>query len=524
MSSTSPAPVPVPVPVPAAEPAPSGPTPIDARVWLMAVVVVLGGFMTILDTTIVNVALVSIEQRLHATLANAQWIVTGYLLAVGATLPVTGWATRRLGARRIFLVSLALFTLGSVLCGIATTLPELIGFRVLQGVGGALIVPVGQAALTKAAGVNNVARLTSVVGGPMLFAPVIGPTIGGALVDGPGWRWIFFVNLPIGAIALVAGLRYFTSADSGREHAGRLDLRGLILLSAGLVGLMYGISEIGVLDKVAEPHVLVPFILGVLLCAAFVAHAARTERPILDIGLYRDRAYSMASILMATGGAALFGSQIIMPLFFQELRGQTAFHTGLLLIPQGVGVVTGITFAGGLTTRLGGGISTIAGTALTIVSTIPFAFAGAHTSYGLLAPFLVVRGLGLGLSILPAMTAAVIGLRPDQIDDATPQLNALQRVGGSVGAALLTVVLSRQVERLHPVTLGGAAHAFDVTWVWALAITAIGSVPALWLTRIERAARRRVDRGVPGEDERGADAAPALGLHERGAVLPRTRP
>jgi EmrB/QacA subfamily drug resistance transporter len=456
----------------------------------MAAVIVLGGFMTILDTTIVNVALVSIQQRLHSTLSSVQWLVTAYLLAVGATLPITGWATRRFSARRIFLTSLALFTFGSALCGIATTLPELIGFRVLQGIGGALILPVGQAALTKAAGAGNVAKLTAAVGGPMLLAPVIGPTIGGALIDGLNWRWIFFVNLPIGAIALAAGLRYFIAEDSGREQAGRLDVRGLILLSAGLVGLMYGISEVGALNKVIETRVLIPFILGVLLCGTFVVHARRAERPILDITLYKDKAYALASILMATGGAALFGSQIIMPLFFQELRGQSAFQAGLLLIPQGIGVVTGISFAGRLATRLGGGISTIVGTALVIISTIPFIFADAQTPYGLLAPFLVVRGLGLGLSILPAMTAAIIALKPDQIDDATPQLNALQRIGGSAGAAVLTVVLSRQLEQLHPATTAGAAQAFNTTWLWALAITAAGIVPALWLAHIERSHRQ----------------------------------
>ncbi len=463
----------------------------------MAAVVVLGAFMTLLDTTVVNVALESIEHRLHESLADVQWIVTGYLLAVGATLPIAGWATRRFGAKRIFLTSLVLFTVSSALCGIATTLPELILFRVLQGIGGALILPVGQSALTKIAGPHNMPRMMGIVGGPMLLAPVIGPTIGGALVDGLSWRWIFFVNVPIGVIAVIAGLRYFIVEDSGREHAGRLDVPGLALLSAGLVGLMYGISEVGVLNKITDGRVLIPFIAGALLCLAFIARARRAARPILDIALYRNRTYSLASVLMATGGAAMFGSLVIMPLFFQELRGQTAFHTGLLLIPQGVGSMTAMVITGWVTTRLGGGRGTLLGGALAIASAIPFAFADAHTPYGLLAPFLVMRGLGLSLSIMPAMTAAIVGLRPDQVDDATAQINVLQRVGGSLGAAILTVVLSRHLAGLNPPTAARAADAFNTTWIWALAITAVGLLPAVLLARFETSRRHADDRSEP---------------------------
>ena len=464
---------------------------LSAPVRWMALVVVVGGFMTILDTTIVNVALVAIEKSYGTTLADIQWIVTGYLLAVGATLPIAGWATRRFGARRIFLLSLVLFTVGSALSGIATSLPELIWFRVLQGIGGALILPVGQAALTRAGGVRNVARLTALIGGPMLLAPVLGPTIGGVLVDGPGWRWIFFVNIPVGLAALAIGWRYFLTEDFGRERAGRLDWLGLILLSAGLSGVMYGVSEVGVRNEVGNPHVLIPFAVGLALIGAFIAYARNRAGAILDIALYKDRAYSLASILMLTGGAVLFGSQVIMPLFFQQLRGESALQAGLLLIPQGIGVVIGTSLSGWLAMRIGGGISALIGAALVIVSTVPFVLADAATPYAFLVPALLVRGLGLGLSLLPAMTAAVVALRPDQIDDATPQLNALQRVGGSAGAAVLTVVLSRHIAGAQPLTLDAAASAFSATWVWALLITVVGVIPALWLARVERVGKRQ---------------------------------
>jgi EmrB/QacA subfamily drug resistance transporter len=458
----------------------------------MVGVFVLGAFMSVLDTTIVNVALRSIGSGLHASLASIQWISTGYLLALGATIPIAGWTTKRYGARPVYIISLVMFTLGSALCGLSTSLGELIGFRVLQGIGGALILPVGQAALTKAAGPRNMPRIMGAVGIPIILAPVIGPTIGGAIVDGLSWRWIFYVNLPIGILAVVASLRYFVRDDDvGRETAGRLDLLGLALLSAGLVGIIYGVSEVGILNQIGTARVLVPFAAGVVLCIAFIVHARRASRPLLDVSLYGDRGYALASIVMTATGAALFGALIILPLYFQEIRGQSAFHTGLLLIPQGLGSLVAMALSGRITTRLGGGIATIAGGVLAILGTLPFIFAGAHTSYWLIEPVLIVRGLGLSLSIVPAMTAAIIGLRRDQVDDATPQLNVLQRVGGSIGGVMLTVVLSRHIAALHPETLDGAASAFNTTWIWAVGITLLSLGPALALARVEHGARQR---------------------------------
>jgi EmrB/QacA subfamily drug resistance transporter len=477
--------------------------PIAPEVWRMVAVFVLGAFMSVLDTTIVNVALDSIGRGLGSSLADVQWVSTGYLLALGATIPIAGWSTRRFGARRVYLVSLVLFTAGSALCGLSTTLPELIAFRIVQGIGGALILPVGQAALTKAAGPRNMPRIMGAVGVPIILAPVIGPTIGGALVDAISWRWIFYVNLPIGVIAVVTAMRYFLDEESGREHAGRLDVTGLVLLSAGLVGVIYGLAEVGILNRIGDVHVLVPFLAGAALCVAFVLHARRAARPLLDVSLYRDRAYALASIVMTTTGAALFGALIILPLFFQTVRGQDAFHTGLLLIPQGLGSLVSMLIAGRLTTRLGGGTSTIIGGVLAILATIPFVFADAHTPYGLLAPDLVLRGLGLSLSIVPAMTAAIIGLRPDQVDDATPQLNVLQRVGGSIGGVVLTVVLSRHLASAHAVGGQAAAGAFNTTWIWAVAITAVAIVPAILLARVESAARR-ARRAASGTHELAA--------------------
>ena len=203
----------------------ASPDRIDAYVWRISAVVIVGSIMSILDTTIVNVALATLGHKLHSTIAQIQWVVTGYMLSLAAVIPVTGWAARRFGAKRVYVVSLILFTAGSALCGLATTTSELIAFRVLQGVGGGMILPIGQLMMAEAAGPKRMGRVMSIVAVPAMLAPILGPTIGGLIVDNTSWRWIFYVNVPIGVIAVVAALRILPNGSS-RATVERLDFRG----------------------------------------------------------------------------------------------------------------------------------------------------------------------------------------------------------------------------------------------------------------------------------------------------------
>src|ERR1700712_5127938 len=218
---------------------------IEPHVKRIAVVVILGAIMSVLDTTIVNVALQSLSRDLDASLDQIQWVVTGYLLAIAAILPVTGWASNRFGAKRVYITSLVLFTLGSALCGLAWSTNSLIIFRVLQGVGGGMVLPVGQMILVKAAGPRALPRVMSMIGVPIILAPVFGPTLGGLLVEHAGWQWIFLVNLPIGIAAVFAALRLLPKEAGSPATAGRLDAQGLALVATGLVSLTYGLAESG---------------------------------------------------------------------------------------------------------------------------------------------------------------------------------------------------------------------------------------------------------------------------------------
>jgi EmrB/QacA subfamily drug resistance transporter len=484
---------------------------LGREVWIVASVVVVGVIMSILDTTIVVVALETLSRELDAPLDTIQWVSTGYLLALAIVIPLTGWMSERFGSRRIYMVSVALFGLGSALCGLAWSAESLIVFRVLQGFGGGMIMPVGMSMLAQTAGPHRIGRVMAVVGVPMLLGPIFGPVIGGLIVENVSWRWIFYVNLPIVVLALVLARHYLT-ADQGRSDAGRFDWRGLLLLSPGLAGVVFGLSETESKGGFDHPAVWAPIAIGLVLVALFVVHALHADRPLLDVGLFRERAFSAAAATTFLLGAALFGAMIILPLYYQVDRGESALTAGLLMAPQGFGAALAMPIAGKLTDKLNGGVVTVGGLVLATIGTLPFVMLDADTSYWLLGLILVVRGMGIGGSMMPAMAAAYATLSHAAVPRATSALNVIQRIGGSLGTAVLAVVLQGQINDVLRGQGGGGgaqaignlpgdvraqvneplADAFADTFLWAAVLTVVAIVPALVLA-IEgrRSARAR---------------------------------
>src|SRR3954468_11739001 len=284
--------------------------------------------MSILDTTIVNVALETLSRELDAPLSTIQWVSTGYLLSLALVIPLTGWLSERYGAKRIWMISVALFGIGSALCGAAWSAESLIVFRILQGLGGGMIMPIGMALLAQTAGPHRVGRVMSVIGVPMLLGPILGPVIGGVIVDNTTWRWIFYVNIPIAIFALGLAAKLL-HADAGRADAGRLDWTGLLLLSPGLAGIVFGLSETETHGGLTAPIAWAPIVVGVVLVALFVRHAWFADRPLIDVKLFRATGFSAAAASTFLLAGALFGGMIVLPLYYQVDRGETALAAGL---------------------------------------------------------------------------------------------------------------------------------------------------------------------------------------------------
>jgi EmrB/QacA subfamily drug resistance transporter len=456
-----------------------------------------------LDNTIVNVGLPEIGASLHTSVAGLQWTVAGYTIVLASLLLFSGAAADRIGRRTIFQVGLSLFTLGSWLCSLAPSLHWLIAFRVLQGVGGGLILPLGQLIMAAAAGPKRMGRVMSVIAVPAMLAPIFGPAVGGLILDNASWRWIFFVNLPIGLVAFVTALRGLP--DPERAPAGRLDVVGLLLLATGMPLITYGLAEVGTTGGFSSAKVIAPILGGIGLVVAFVRHALRVENPLLDVRLYRRRTFASASITTFCLGAALFGAMILMPLYYQQIRGESVLATGLLVGPQGLGAALVLPLSGKLTDRFGGGPLALFGVIITCLATIPFGLIGPHTSILWLSASLFFRGVGIGFAFIPAMAAAFAALRPEELADATPQMNVLQRVGGSIGTAVLAVVLQRSLSSAgHPPSLGEAAGAYGTAFWWGLGIAAVAIIPCVVLTRAERSIRLERGRATEAAAEQAA--------------------
>jgi EmrB/QacA subfamily drug resistance transporter len=473
-------------------------TRIDRALLVVASVVVLGAIMSILDTTIVNVAINTLATKFHTTLPTIQWVATGYTLALATVIPLSGWMADRFGTKRLYMVSITLFVLGSCLSGLAWSSASIILFRVLQGLGGGMIMPTGMTILTRAAGPQRIGRVMSIMGVPMLLGPILGPILGGWLITDVSWRWIFFINLPVGLAALALSLRVLPRDVSARGQ--RLDFVDLFLLSPGLALFIYGLAETNSAGGFGSPKVLVPILVGLALIGAFVWHALRARAPLIDLRLFRDRTFATSSITLVLVAISVFGTFLLLPLYFQTVRGASALQSGLLLAPQGIGSMIAMPIAGQLADRTGPGRIVPFGLITIILAVLGLSQIGAHTPYWRLEIDLFVFGIGMGFTMMPVFTGAMQSIRGAAVARASTALNILQQTGASVGTAVLSVLLASALSsRLgaHG-TIGSAAHlsaaarthiappmaaAFGSTFWWALGMLVIAFLGSLALPK-----------------------------------------
>ncbi len=477
---------------------------LSREILVLSAVVILGTIMTVLDLTIVNVAIPTLVGGLHASIDSVQWVLTGYMLAFATVIPLTGWAAGRFGAKRIWLTALGLFLAGSLLSAAAWSIGSLIAFRVLQGLGAGLILPIGQTILAQAAGPQRMGRVMSVIGVPLLLAPVFGPVLGGAILGAASWRWIFLLNLPIGVAAMAAAWRLLPDTPPRPGQHPRLDVRGLVLLCPGIAVLLYGLSEAGTHGGFGQPGTVAAALAGLVLIGLYIWHAVVAgQAALIDLSLLRRRGFAAAATMNFLLPVALFGSLILIPLYYQVIRQAGPVQIGLLLAPQGVGAALALPLAGVLTDKIGARVVCSAGLLLALLGTLGYTQLGAHTSDAYLAAALFVLGAGIGSTISPSMAAAFRAVTRAEMPRATSALNTLQRIAGALGTALFAVLLQHAItasQAQHPGSVSAVAGAFGATFWVAAALIAATLVPALLLPRPARPARAEPGRAEPGRD------------------------
>jgi EmrB/QacA subfamily drug resistance transporter len=458
---------------------------IDPHVIKVATVLLVGVMAVIFDTTIVSVGLHTIARELHTSITTIQWVSTAYLLALGVAIPLTGWAQRRFGGKRLWMFALLVFLIGSIACSLAWDATSLIAFRAVQGIGGGLMLPLLSTLIVQAAGNRGLGRIMSVISLPTVLGPILGPVLGGLILSSLDWRWMFWVNVPFCVVGFLLAWRMLDRDVVGASAP--LDVVGLLLLSPGLVGILYGLSNASKSDGFTRTDVLVPLLLGVALVVAFVFYGIRRgDRALIDVRMLAHRQVASASVLMLLTGASLYGALLLLPLYWQDVRGADALGAGLLLAPQGIGTLLSRSIAGRLTDTIGAKWVALVGFAIVGIATVPFALATSTTNEWFLMGALVLRGFGLGAATIPLMVVAFVGLKGPEVAHASIITRIAQQIGGSFGVALLAIILEGALSRAAPGT-AGAALAFDQAFWWAVGFTGLAVLICLLLPNRPRA-------------------------------------
>jgi EmrB/QacA subfamily drug resistance transporter len=462
------------------------PRPSPARAVAVAYVCAL--LMTAVDMQIVNVALPTLSTDFDAPLSDVQWTVIAYVLTLAVVIPASGWIGDRLGTKRTFLFALALFTVASALCGVAQSLPQLIAARALQGVGGGLLTPTGTAMLFRAYGPEQRARVARLIILPILIGPASAPIIGGVLTQALSWRWVFFINLPVG-IAMLAFAWAFVPEH--RPHpGGRLDWRGLLLSGIGLSALLYAISEGSVLGW-GSPPILVTGIGGILLLWAFARESLRRPDPILRLRLLRDPLLRSTNIVFAFTTGVFLGSLYLTPIFLQQVMGQTPIESGTTTFLEAVGVGVGAQTLARLYPRFGPRIMCgFGGVALTVYLAL-FLLVDASTNLWFVRALMFFGGFGNCAIFISIQTSMFTHISSADTGHASAIYNTQRQSSIAINIALLTTIVAGAG--------GTALEAFHDAYLAAAILAAIGTVLAWTLIDTGLARSTMTRRSTPAE-------------------------
>jgi DHA2 family multidrug resistance protein len=464
--------------------------------WWVLATAIFGAFVSILDTTVVNTALPPIQRAFGTDLHVASYVTTGYTLAQGVIIAASGFLANRFGIKRVYLLSLALFTLGSALCGLAWNITILILFRVLQGAGGAALFPLSISLIFGAFPEDQRGLANGIFGIPVLVAPALGPTIGGYLAEYVDWRWIFYVNVPIGIVGIVLCWRMLY--ESELQPTLPFDLRGFLLSASGLGLLLFGLSNLAYDSWGSLLTVTGPVLLALLLLAAFIPIELRTAQPLLDLRLFQKRNFLVGNLITWIAVASLFGSTFLLPQYLQVLRGLSSYNAGLLLAPQGLASIVGTIVVGLLYNRVGPHpLIFVGGIAIGIATYLISLWSTLTSSFALLIPLLVIMGFAFPFIAQTTSTAALVGIEGAALPGANTLLSVSRSAISSLAVAgLVNLVhaqrLVHQATLAHngPVTVAITRQAQALAYQDVYLLSALVALPLLVLAFFLRSPRR----------------------------------
>jgi len=419
---------------------------MDPAVMLLAWTVLIGMIPVTLDTTITNIALHTLSVDLKVGLSTVQWVTTAYLLAMAVAVPVTGWLERRFSGKTVWLVALAAFLVGSVGSATSWDAVSLIVWRAVQGAAAGIIIPLMTTLLMRAVGKDSIGKMMALLGLPALVVPMLGPVLGGAILSGASWRWMFWINVPLCLVG-IAMAAHFLKPTERHEHEP-LDVFGLVLAGAGTASVLYGFAQAGSAGHIIKATVLVPLVIGLVLLGAFVWWTLqKTTHPVIDLHLFRIGSFTAACITVVLVGFSLNSGTMVMPLFLQQVHGSTVLVAGFIMLTQGLGSLATRSFVGILTDKIGARWVVVVCSIVAAGATVPFAFMGTSASWWVMCIWLFIRGAGLSGLLIPAMSVAFLDVPPQQTASSTIITRTLQQVGGAFGVAIVAVAISWAASR-----------------------------------------------------------------------------
>lgn len=462
---------------------------------VVCVVFVAAMFMSILDATIVNVALPAMARSFGVVPASMSSVSVGFLVSVAVVIPACGWLGERLGTKRVFLWALVLFTAASALCGAAQSLPELVAFRVVQGVGAGAMTPTGLTMLLHVFTPSERVRASRILTVPTTLAPASGPVLGGILVDELNWRWVFYVNLPMGLLATLFGWRFL--ADSDERVRTRFDLWGFVLSSVGFAGVTYAISE-GAARGWRSPPIVVSLLVSVVSLASLTVVELRTRHPLLSLRFFGDRLFRNVNVVSLLAGAAFSGTLFVFPLMLQEGFGKSAIAAGLMTFPEALGVMVATQFVSRAYPRLGPRRLLVLGMVGVAVATLLLARVDATTNPWLVRSVLFLLGASMANEFLPTQTAAFARIARVDTGRASALFNAQARLSGALGAGLMgTVLATMEVVRRTPAGPRPHIAAYHAGFLAAAVMAVAGGLVALLVRDGDAASTMAPPAGTP---------------------------